>query len=761
MNQCKHCALPCPKDTEFCCPGCSQAYSLIHSSGLDLFYQRRSIQKNIDNPKAQDVPFFEQINNYIQHKENHLEIYLFIEGMHCAACGWVIEQVLQKQDYVTYARLNLTEKRLKVCFKETSNAQQIIKHIYTLGYKAQPYNAELMKIENETQSKQLLKALAIAGFGMMNVMLLSVALWSGAEQDTTTASLMRWFSALIALPTVAYSGLPFFRSAFNALKAKHLNMDVPISIAIILTPLYSLYLTIAESSAETYFDSAVALLFFLLIGRYLDTRMRQNVKQNSLRLLKLQNSFAKVKTATGYKMVNTQDLVKGDIILVTKGERVAADSILLDDIAELDNSLFTGESLPIAPKKGDELIGGALNIGGSFEAKVTTAVSEGLLQKMSELVNEASEAKNKLSRLSDRVAQYYAPVVHLLALITFVFWYAAADIHVALVAAVAVLIVTCPCALALSVPATQIAFTASLLRKAILLKNAQALENLHKIDAIVWDKTGTITQGRLKLISKISQKDLKVLASVAQHSDHPYAKALTFAYKKELHTAKHVKEHTGLGVQGQVEGLKVRIGRPDFCETTARKQKQLYARIDDKVLSLEFEDEIRPEASKAFKALNEYEHYLFSGDSKQAVERFNYLPFTEIKAELYPQEKLAELEKLKKTKTVAYVGDGINDAPSLANADVSISLSSGHDISQQSADIILQNNDLRSINYLLVQAKKARSVMLQNIGISLSYNLTAIPLAMAHIMSPIWAAVAMSVSSLIVMANALRVNKGA
>ncbi len=298
MNICKHCSLPAPKNAEFCCSGCEQAYQLIESCDLDLFYQRRSLQKGIDKPQSAENPFIEQIDQYVTKDKDESELNLFIEGMHCAACGWLIEQVLQKTEDVTYARLNLTHKRLRVKFlSDKITAKEILDKIYLLGYKAQPYHAELMQLEDDKQTKALLKALAVAGFGMMNVMLLSVSLWSGAEADATTATLLRWFSALIALPTVAYSGMPFFKSAYSALKFRRLNMDVPISIAILLTPLYSLYLTATQSLAETYFDSAVALLFFLLIGRYLDARMRQNVKQNSLRLLKLQNTFAKIKTA--------------------------------------------------------------------------------------------------------------------------------------------------------------------------------------------------------------------------------------------------------------------------------------------------------------------------------------------------------------------------------------------------------------------------------------------------------------------------------
>lgn len=759
MKTCKHCSLPCSKDLDFCCPGCEQAYQLIESCDLDLFYQRRNLQKDLDKPQSIENPFVEQIDQYISHVDNDSEINLFIEGMHCAACGWLIEQVLQKTEHVLYARLNLTHKRLRVRFNaEEISAKEILDKIYLLGYKAQPYHAELMQLEDDKNTKHLLKALAVAGFGMMNVMLLSVSLWSGAESDITTATLLRWFSALIALPTVAYAGMPFFKSAYSALMHKRLNMDVPISIAILLTPLYSLYLTFMGNAAETYYDSAVALLFFLLIGRYLDAKMRQNVKQNSLRLLKLQNAFAKVKTKSGFIMRNAQELKTKDIVIIAKGERVPADAILISKFAELDNSLFTGESLPITAKTNDEIIGGALNIGDTIEATISRPVSEGLLQEMSELVEQASEAKNKLSRFSDKIAQYYAPVVHFLALITFVFWFKAADVHTALIAAVAVLIVTCPCALALSVPATQIAFTSSLLKKAILLKNSVAMENLHKIKAIVWDKTGTLTLGVLHLKSKLAKNDKQILASLAQHSNHPYAKALMRSYKGDLLGATKVKEHTGMGLSGYVGKTKVRIGRADFCETTARKDRQLYARIGTQIFNLEFEDALRPEASKTFRALENVKHYLLSGDSKQAVEKFNYLPFTQMKAELYPQEKLEELTAIQKTEgAVAYVGDGVNDVPSLAAANVSISLSTGHDISQQSADIVLQNNDLRSIPYLFNQAKKARMVMLQNIAISLCYNLLAIPLAMAHLISPIWAAVAMSLSSLLVMINAMRV----
>jgi len=694
-------------------------------------------------------------------------LHLMVHGVHCGGCVRRIEQALLADPAVATARVNLTTRRLRVAWDGPKEvALRLMALLGGLGFRAVPYDPEALRSSDDSAERQLLRAMAVAGFAAGNVMLLSVSVWAGHFQGMgeATRALLHWFSALVALPAVVYAGRPFFASALDALRHRRTNMDVPISIGIVLACAMSLFET-ARGGEHAYFDSAVMLLFFLLVGRYLDRRARGRARSAAERLLALHvGAVTVVEPGDRQRALPAAQVAPGTTVLAAAGERIGVDGRVTDGVSEVDTSPITGETVPQPVRPGSAVFAGAMNLAAPLKLEVTATGEDTLLAQIVRLLEVAEQRRARYVVLADRVARLYAPAVHTLALATFLGWLliAAVPWHLALLYAVAVLIITCPCALGLAVPAVQVIASGRLLRGGILLKSATALERLAQVDTVVFDKTGTLTLGRptLDLREPVDSTSMMLAASIAAASRHPLARAL-FAAAPDVPVAPGVAEVPGSGLRcGEV-----RLGNRAFCsipDTGEAAGPELWlAGPGCAPARFAFTDELRSDACAVVAELRAkgLAVEMLSGDRAPIVATVaQALGIDDWRAACSPAEKTARLEALAAAgRRVLMVGDGLNDAPALAAAHVSLSPSSAVDISQNAADAIFQGDWLRPIVEVIDVAGRADRLIRQNLGLALAYNLLAVPLAVLGFVTPLTAALCMSGSSLLVVGNALRV----
>ncbi|MEJ1157041.1 heavy metal translocating P-type ATPase [Prosthecomicrobium sp. N25] len=709
-----------------------------------------------------------------------LHMDLAVEGITCAACMSTIEHGLAALPGVRHARLNLTTHRLAVDWTAgETDAGAVVRRLESLGYRAHPFDPGRRTAEEEAEAKALLRALAVAGFSAMNIMLLSVSVWAGNVSDIepVTRDFFHWLSALIALPTVAYSGRPFFRSAWRALRVGRTNMDVPISIGITLTIGLSLWQTL-RSAEHAYYDSAVMLLFFLLLGRFLDHNMRRRTRSVAENVAALRSVTAvRLGPDGAAKEVPVSRIDPGDLVLVRPGERVAVDGLVESGRSGIDQSLVTGETTEVETGPGDRVYAGTLNVTGTLRVRVTAAKEGTLLDEVNRLLEAAAQAKSRYMRLADRVARAYAPVVHLTALLTFAGWLLLGQpADHALVVAVSVLIITCPCALALAIPAVQVVSSGLLFRKGVLIHAGDAIERLASADTVVFDKTGTLTLPEPRLLDMAGLDPLLLADAgrLAASSRHPLGIALAAAAGAGNPVAESI-EVPGQGLEAEVDGAVWRLGAPDFCGVTAETLAATRARWPEASLVafrkgsvdtalFAFAQGLRPDAVAVVERLRGagYRLEILSGDREEAVRAAAAaLGIADWSAGLKPAGKIARLEALKaEGRAVLMVGDGLNDAPALAAAHVSLSPVTAVHLSQAAADAVFLGDRLAPVADALAIARKARAAMVQNLWISILYNLVAVPVAIVGLVTPLVAALAMSGSSIVVTVNALRLRLG-
>ncbi len=533
---CVHCGLPAPARRRFCCPGCAAAYATIEGLGLGRYYASRVLDPAQRPPRPEADTRWDLARHVVSQPDGTHALTLAIDGLQCGACVWLIEQVLAREPDVMQGRVNMTTRRLRLVWRGgEARAAALVARIEALGYRLVPFDATLLGQAQDATGAALLRALAVAGFAAGNVMLISIGIWAGLgdTMGPATLALMHWVSALIAMPAIAYAGRPFFASALAALRHGRTNMDVPVSLGVLLVTAMSLVATIT-GGAHTYFDSAITLVFFLLIGRVLDHRARGQARATAEQLLALRATDVAVLLADGSTQRRAQESVAhGDRVLVGMGERIGVDGILQRGESLLDASLVTGESLPVAAAPGTAVFAGTLNLGAPIVVRATAAGAATLLAECVRLIEAAEARRSRFVVLADRVARRYAPAVHLTALGTFLFWYFGRSVGVeqALLTASAVLIITCPCALALAVPAVQVIVTSRLFRAGVLLKSPTALERLATVRTVVFDKTGTLTEPTPGLVNAaaIDPAALRLAASIAACSRHPLARTLAAA----------------------------------------------------------------------------------------------------------------------------------------------------------------------------------------------------------------------------------------
>ena len=702
-----------------------------------------------------------------------------VEGVRCAACMTAIERGLTPLPGVASARLNFSDRRLAVTWRPEvePDVPAVLAALAALGYTAQPFAPGRLADAEAAETKRLIRALAVAGFASMNVMLLAISVWAGNVSDMTPENrdLFHWIQAVIALPAAAYAGRPFYEGAFRGLKAGRVTMDFPITLGVVLT----LVMSVVESvtgAAHAYFDGAVMLLFFLLIGRVLDQTMRRRTRACAENLAALRSERATLAEPDGgLRDVPLVELAPGARILVRPGERVPADGLVEHGTSDLDHSLVTGETAAVTVRGGDRVFAGALNGSGALTVRVTAAAGASLLDEVEGLMRRALDTRSRALVLADRAARLYIPLVHAAAALTLVGWLAAgAGWHAALLDAVAVLIVTCPCALGLAIPAVQVVAAGALFREGVLLNDGTALERFAEVDTVVFDKTGTLTLPEPTLSGgRYEPGALAIAARLALSSRHPMSAALVAA-AGPAEPFPDAQEAAGLGVRAVVDGVELRLGSARFCEAEAEAAAAVAADPEASVIcfragngvpaAFPVRQALRPDAADVIAGLAALGHrmLILSGDRAASVAAVaRRLGVAEWEAELTPQGKIARIEALERAgRRVLMVGDGLNDAPALAAAHASLSPATASHVSQAAADALFLGRSLAPVLAVLAAGRRARRLMLQNLWFSAAYNVLAVPLAATGCLTPLIAALAMSGSSLVVTANALRARLG-
>jgi len=801
---CFHCGLPVPDGLELsveidhqaqpmCCKGCEAVARAIVAGGMESYYQYRTEksttakelvpdmlrQTEVYDRKEVQRSFVRQSDEYIR------EASLILEGIDCAACVWLNEQHIKGQPGVLEAQVNYSTHRARVVWDEREiKLSDILKAVAEIGYIAHPYDPSQHHQILEKQRKDYLKRLGLAGALGMQVMMFSIAMyngdWWGMEQKYRT--FIEWVSLLLTLPVFLYSGWPFYRAAWRDIKHRRAGMDVPISLGIIIAFGGSLF-AMAGAGGHVYFDSVVMFIFFLLTARYLELVARKKASEHTEALIQSQATTA-IRELSGNKteVVAAQELETGDIVQVKPGETIPSDGEVIEGSSSIDESLLSGESHPCLKHAGEKVIGGSINIESPLRIRVTECGQETVLSTILRLVERAQSEKPAIAQLADRVAGRFVVGILLLAAVVAIYWYLR-DPTQWLAVTIAVLVVTCPCALSLATPAAITAATGTLIREGLLCSRGYALETLAKVTYFVFDKTGTLTDGQLEIIQVLCLSDdrdeaacLLQAASLEARSEHPVAKAFTTGRDEDLLAVDKLNNTPGRGLTGHINGQQLFLGNMSYIqqetglEMTADQSKTLEqgTRVllsdQDQLLAVfVLQDAIRHEAGPLINALRQtdIQPLLFSGDDETAVSVVaEKLGIDDYHSAMLPADKLQQLKVLQQQgATVAMLGDGVNDAPVLAGADVSIAMGEGARYAAAAADMVLFKQDLNVIFRGVTIARKMMRIIRQNLSWALAYNIVALPLAATGFIQPWMAALGMSASSLIVVANAMRLTK--
>lgn len=695
---------------------------------------------------------------------------LVVNGVSCASCIAKIENGLAAVPGIAAARINFTTRRLHVAHDASMDDDALIASVRRIGFDAHVL-AEREAAPSE--SKRLARALAVAFFASMNVMLLSVSVWSGA--DGATRSLFYWLSALIAIPATGYAGRPFFESAWRALRAGRTNMDVPISIGVLLTCAVSLYETII-GGPHAYFDGAVMLLAFLLAGRLLDSVMRERARDSVASLLHKLPASVRVMGEDGSVREVAAALVEpGMRVLVPAGDRIGIDGVVEQGASDIDRSIVTGESAPEPVVPGGSVLAGTFNLTSPLTVRVSVAAADTVIADIARLMEAAGQHKSRYVRIADRAARIYTPAVHLLAALSFAGWMlAGAGWHEALLIAVAVLIITCPCALGLAVPVAQVVASGALMRRGVLVRDGAALEKLAAVDSVLLDKTGTVTVGQLVPVSGMPSDTSyrRILMTLALGTRHPHARAIVHMLEREGIApliATELREVIGRGVEALIDGRYARLGRADWaCPSNSLPEidgvSTSFVVEKGPAFRIQFADALRPDAVSAIDRLKQLVPAVqfVSGDSWQVVEPLARTLGIFSRARMSPADKHDAVRRLEASgKHVLMVGDGVNDGPALSCASVGMAPAAASDVGRQAADVVFFGERLMPVPLAIAAARRTMLVVRQNFVMAIGYNIIAVPLAIAGQVTPLVAAIAMSGSSILVIANALRLKRAA
>ncbi|HEY9050091.1 MAG TPA: heavy metal translocating P-type ATPase, partial [Gammaproteobacteria bacterium] len=778
---------------QFCCLGCASVCKVIYDSGLQGFYQRTPEGQLLSPPPdlPKDIALYdidEVQSEYVADMGQVRDIHLLVEGIHCAACIWLIERSFNSIPGILDVKANLANKRLHVRWDNSKiKLSSIIKRLGEIGYAAVPFDPESAEGIIKKQNRALLLRMAFAAFAMMNLMWVSIALYTGANEGEFR-SMFHWIGFTLATPTLLYSGWPFYKGAWTGLRQAHLTMDLPIALGATITYLYSVYILVTGSAVgEVYFDTVVNFMFVILVGRFLEAKSKRHAVAATQRLLDLQPRVATVIRNDESHIVPIRSVKQGERVLVKAGDKIPVDGIVIDGATSVDESMLSGESEPVTKNINDHVSAGTINTESTITVKVEATLKNTALGRIINLVEEAQASKAPIQCVADSIVPWFVAATLILATLTFL-WWVNQDFETALMAATAVMIITCPCAFGLATPMAIAVASGLGAKHGILVKNGAVLEYLSAINHFVFDKTGTLTQGQMvvgKIYSnKFSDKEfLQLVAKAEQFSEHSIAKAIIQSAKNAgiiitTHGVSDFKNKSGHGIKAIIDSHHIIIGTydwlkknaiepdPEYVEKTNLLQRQgiscIHVAIDGSNAGLiSVSDQLRPDAMQLINALRNagIQLSLLSGDRQMVADAVaEELGGMNVIAEVLPEQKEQIIRQLQSSgEKVAMVGDGVNDAPALIRADVGIAVGSGTDVSMESADIVLLSNELDKVRLASMLSRRTLKTIRQNIGISLLYNIIMVPLAMMAFVTPLVAAISMPISSLAVIANAARI----
>lgn len=791
---CFHCGLPVPSGADYttvingtpqpmCCPGCQAVSQTIVDGGLDNFYRHRDSKAPAPDNRSVSGPVNEELALYDTESiqagfvrkltDERSEATLVIEGITCAACVWLLEHHLTRQPGVESFSVNLTNHRARLVWNPSETPlSRLLAEVIHIGYRAHPFHPNKEEQLLEAEKKRAIRRLGIAGVGMMQVMMMAVALYAGALQDMEArfVEFIRWSSLVISTPVVLYSARPFFVSAWRDIRTLHLSMDVPVSIAIGAAYLASIWATVTNTG-EVYFDSVTMFTFFLLIGRYVEMQARHRTGRAGNALMDLLPGSATLLESGRERLIPASELRVDDLVLVKPGHTIPADGIIIEGQSSIDESALTGEYLPVSRGVDGTVVGGTINVEHPIKVRITETGQNTRISAIISLIERAQSEKPATAKTADRVARYFVLAVLITSVSVASAWYMIAP-EDAFWITLSVLVVTCPCALSLATPTALTAATGTLRQQGLLITRGHVLEGLASATHVVFDKTGTLTEGNLSVQDMVSLREgtqdaYTIAAALEQASEHPIAQAFRPFFIKP---ATDIRVEVNAGVEGQFEGIQYRLGKASYAALLYNgerpappdqsRQWLLLADTQGPVAWFAVDDQIRQDAGTLIRLLQGrgIQVAMLTGDESAAARRVaDHLGITDVHQGMSPDQKLAYINELQSSgASVVMVGDGINDIPVLAGARTSIAMGSATDLAKTSADAVLISGELERLALGIMLARKTRLVIRENLSWALLYNLVALPLAALGFIAPYMAAVGMSASSLIVVGNAMR-----
>jgi Cu2+-exporting ATPase len=788
-NSCFHCLESVPngfsanviiddKAQPMCCIGCQAVAQNIVDQGMTDYYKYRTVRAGkVEQLVPEQLAFIKSYDNediqdeFIATNDNISEVLLSVEGITCAACAWLIEKQLLNLTSVKRVDVNTSTNRAMIQWdKTTTPLSEVITSLAKIGYKAYPFQSDIEAKQKQQTAKAYIRRLGVAGLMTMQVMMFAFAMYFGmfSGMDSNFEQYFRWISLVLASPVILYSALPFLTNAINGLKAKQLNMDLPVSLAIFGAFGASCYATFMQVG-EVYFESVCMFTFLLLLGKYLEFRARLKASEFTANLQKLLPLTARTINESGEELIIAAKKLKlNDVVLIKAGETIPADGELIKGKTTVDESMMTGEHQPVTKFIGHNVYAGCVNHDGVIEIKINKIGQNTLLNQIIRLQHNALTKRPKLVEITDKVAQWFIACLLIFASLTAIGWYQIDPEH-AFWITISVLVATCPCALSLAIPTALTCAVATLTRKGVLIKQAHVLETLSQITLFAFDKTGTLTQGKFSLdevdiIDKQYTKAqvLDMAAMLERYSEHPIASAFD-EFTPAHRSLNNVEVHPGLGISAQDATNHYAIGKSGWFDSKkSNAQASLY--INKQVVAhFYFVDKVKSDAKKLIDSLQSQNLtcHMLTGDASDAGQKVaKQLKLESVQFGCSPQDKQTAVEQWSsQNEVVAMVGDGVNDSPVFASAHLSIAMETGADISKNSADVVLLNSDLASIGHLLNVAKQTRRIIKQNLALSLLYNASILPLAALGLVAPWMAVIGMSASSIIVISNSLRLLK--
>ncbi|MDX1809444.1 MAG: heavy metal translocating P-type ATPase [Sulfurospirillaceae bacterium] len=766
----------------FCCKGCQGVFHLLKSEGLDDFYKR--VGNTELEPPKEDLGEVEKFDlegfnkKYIKNKDGFYEIYLIIEGIHCSACVWLNEKVLHQKDGIVEASINQTNNKAKIVWDpDTIKLSEIILTIRNIGYNAYPYDPSMQEIQANSTRRDYYARLLVGVFTTMNIMWIAIAQYAGyfTGMKLEIKNILNFAEFVLATPTLFYTGSVYFKGAYYGIKNKYVNMDILVATGATSAYIYSLYAMFSQKG-EVYFDSVTMIITFVFAGKYLEVLS----KKKAVDRLDSFNSSVPTEVLVIKNdekiLLGVEEVKTGDILEVKAGEKIVIDGVIIDGESSFDTSSLTGESTPVFLKTGDKILSGYIALDTVFRYRAICDVNSSVLSKITSLLEDSMNKKPQIEKLANIVSGYFSTIILLLSIGTLLFWYFGGEpFERSLIVAISVIVIACPCALGLATPVSTLVGLGMAAKSGILFKEASFLETMAKCDVLMLDKTGTITSGKPKIVDKVYLKDFdrSLLYSLSKNSTHPISKAIAEYFEEEKFKIKdlqNIKNIEAKGIKATYEGATLYGGSMSLlsengikCNSSFEDFSQYYFAINNEVVAVfALEDIPREDAAWSIENIKHLgvEVIMLTGDNKEVAKKIcNRVGIEKFYASLLPQEKANIIEEARKNgKKVVMVGDGINDALALSKSEIAITMGSGADIALNVSDVVLINNSFESLYYSFLISKRTFRIVKENLLLSFLYNAITIPLAMAGYVIPLFAALSMSLSSLIVVGNSMRIN---